>query len=198
MTTIAYQVTDRQIAGGPSWINNDRFDVEAKSSRPHNVDELHAMLGRVLEERFHLKVGREDREETVYLLNVAKDGPKMKEHDPAPVLVGTNLSMDYLAFYLSRGQDRKTVNRTNLPANYDLKLRYLPDGLSANLKGPDGNSINIASDCTDLAQTTWPQGGIGQRSGGVSGGGARRKAQRKLVRFTKHHLKVVVICGVFW
>ena len=34
LMTVAYQVTDRQITGGPSWVNTERFDIEARASRP--------------------------------------------------------------------------------------------------------------------------------------------------------------------
>jgi uncharacterized protein (TIGR03435 family) len=45
-----------QISGGPSWMNADRFDIEAKAARPRTRDELHVMLQHLLEERFHLLV----------------------------------------------------------------------------------------------------------------------------------------------
>src|SRR5580692_7504095 len=80
--TVAYQVTDRQISGGPAWMSSDRFNIMAKSARPRTSDELHLMLAHLLEERFQLKVRREDRQEPVWNLVVDKGGPKMPVHDP--------------------------------------------------------------------------------------------------------------------
>src|ERR1700678_2445861 len=80
--TIAYQVTDRQISGGPSWINADRFNIDAKAARPRTNDELHTMLAHLLEERFHLTLRRENRQESVLVLVVDKGGSKMPVHDP--------------------------------------------------------------------------------------------------------------------
>src|SRR5215471_6879435 len=83
MMTVAYSVTDGQISGGPSWMTADRFDIEAKAARPGAVDELHTMLAHLLEERFHLKVRHEMRQESIWSLVIANGGSKMQVHDPA-------------------------------------------------------------------------------------------------------------------
>jgi uncharacterized protein (TIGR03435 family) len=59
--TVAYSVTDRQISGGPDWINVESYDITAKSESRHSVDEMHAMLAKLLEERFQLKIRHEKR-----------------------------------------------------------------------------------------------------------------------------------------
>src|SRR5690349_21528781 len=53
--SVAYQVRDNQLTGGPSWIDNDRFDMEAQAEKPSTPDELHLMLQHLIEERFQLK-----------------------------------------------------------------------------------------------------------------------------------------------
>jgi uncharacterized protein (TIGR03435 family) len=168
--TVAYQVTDRQISGGPSWMNADRFDIEAKAARPRTSDELHVMLAHLIEERFHLKVRREARQETVWALVVDKGGSKMPVHDPedldhppiggqmvrgsdgamCPGLAGRNVTMNYFAFFLSRGLDRGVIDKTGLPDHYDVNLQYVPDGLR--MAGPDGGGRGpeISPDCADL------------------------------------------------
>lgn len=162
--TVAYQVTDRQISGGPSWMSSDRFNIMAKSARPRTSDDLHLMLAHLLEERFHLKVRREDRQEPVWNLVVDKGGPKMPVHDPEDKVhepiggmpsrnadgtvcfgnQGQNVGMNYFAFFLSRGLDRGVIDKTGLTATYDVKLQYVPEGLRL----PEG--MEVAPDCSDL------------------------------------------------
>ncbi len=168
LMTVAYTVTDRQISGGPSWMSTDRFDIEAKAARPRTSDELHVMLQHLLEERFHLKLRREAREETVWAMVVDKGGPKMPVHDPGDLdhppmglqavrgsdggicggLTGHNVTMDYLAFTLSRNMDRGVIDKTGLPARYDVDLQFLPD--IARTAAPDGGGPAISPDCADI------------------------------------------------
>jgi uncharacterized protein (TIGR03435 family) len=59
----AYDVTDFQISGGPSWIRQHYFDINAKSESPDaGVDEIRLMVQSLLEERFRLIVHVEQRE----------------------------------------------------------------------------------------------------------------------------------------
>jgi uncharacterized protein (TIGR03435 family) len=169
MMTVAYTVTDRQISGGPSWMNADRFDLEAKAARPRTSDELHIMLQHLLEERFQLKLRREPREESVWAMTVDKSGSKMPVHDPGdldhppisgqlvrqpdgtvcPGIVGTNVTTDYLAFFLSRTMDRAVIDRTGLPARYDVRMQFLPDAAGRG-GGDGGGGPNFSPDCSDI------------------------------------------------
>lgn len=67
-------------ASGPSWINSDRFTVQAMNAdiNPDPQSILAPMLRTVLEERFHLKFHYEDRQAPVYALSVASGGLKMR------------------------------------------------------------------------------------------------------------------------
>jgi uncharacterized protein (TIGR03435 family) len=95
---MAYGVKgDDQVIGGPSWMNSEFFDVEAKASeadieaaKPLPIDErrkqLSLMLQSMLADRFELKTSIETHELPVYALVVARGGMKMKEVqvDPFP------------------------------------------------------------------------------------------------------------------
>ena len=87
---------DASIAGGPSWLDFDRFDVAAmvpslQPAIPDNGQPNYGMYGtgmygtarpvveRILEERFHLKYHKEDRPLPGYVVTVAKDGPRLAE-----------------------------------------------------------------------------------------------------------------------
>jgi len=140
--TVAYTVTPRQISGGPDWINTDRWTIEAKAGRRGTSDELHDALARLLEERFQLKVRHEKREMPCYILTVDKKGAKMPVHDAADLvhepiagrfengdvhMTGKNATMNYFAFFLSRGLDRNVVDQTNLTEHYDIEYHFVPD-----------------------------------------------------------------------
>ncbi len=137
--TVAYSVTDRQISGGPDWVATEPFDIEAKSESRHTSEELHDMLARLIEARFQLKIRRETKQLPVYELVIDKSGSKLGEHEPRDLdyppmgpapdgLKGTNVTMQYFALVLSRNLDRTVVDKTGLPARYDLTLHYSREG----------------------------------------------------------------------
>jgi uncharacterized protein (TIGR03435 family) len=87
---------DATIVGGPSWLDFDRFDVDAivPSLQPAISDTgqpnygmyapstngtIRPVVERILEERFHLKYHQEDRPLPGYVVTVAKGGPKVTE-----------------------------------------------------------------------------------------------------------------------
>ena len=134
-------MTDRQISGGPDWIDRDLWDIDAKANRRGTSDELHAALARLLEERFKIQVRHETRELPVYILTLDKKGAKMPAHDPADLehmpirpgrdgpgsFSGQNVRMNYFAFFLSRLLDRNVIDRTDLSGPYDVNFHFVPD-----------------------------------------------------------------------
>jgi uncharacterized protein (TIGR03435 family) len=137
LMTVAYSVTDRQISGGPAWVAADNFDIDAKAARPGTSEDLHVMLQHLLEDRFHLQVKHEKREQAVYELAIDK-GAKMPVHDPEDKdyppfggarggVKGTNVTMNYFAFFLSRILDRTVIDKTGLAARYDVNLQFTPE-----------------------------------------------------------------------
>jgi uncharacterized protein (TIGR03435 family) len=88
------------VLGGPSWMDSDLWDVEAKAAegsvqpRPRLLDlnatagTIQLMVQSLLEDRFQLKVHSETRELPVYELTVAKGGPKAKlAEDQSPPMM---------------------------------------------------------------------------------------------------------------
>jgi uncharacterized protein (TIGR03435 family) len=71
----------------PSWAKTDRFDINARAaSREPTKDDMRLMAQSLLEDRFKLRVHRENRKMPVfglYLKNAGKPGPQLKSHDPA-------------------------------------------------------------------------------------------------------------------
>jgi uncharacterized protein (TIGR03435 family) len=68
-----------QVTGGPAWMDSSRYDIAAKpAGNPPRSEMYGPMLQSLLEDRFKLKVRRETREGPVYLLSIAKSGPKLR------------------------------------------------------------------------------------------------------------------------
>jgi uncharacterized protein (TIGR03435 family) len=67
------------ISGGPTWINTERFQIDAASDVPQKNGTMNGpMLRALLEDRFHLVIRRESKETSVYSLTVARGAvPKM-------------------------------------------------------------------------------------------------------------------------
>jgi uncharacterized protein (TIGR03435 family) len=178
--TVAYTVTDRQISGGPEWIDSERWNIEAKADRRGTSDELHAALARLLEDRFQLKIRHETRELPVYILTVDKKGPKMPVHDAADLLhepiggdgrgglTGQNVTMNYFAFFLSRMMDLNVVDRTNLSEHYDVNFHFVRDfGRGpGDGKGPgDGGPPPVLPDGPDIYTALREQLGLQLQKG---------------------------------
>jgi uncharacterized protein (TIGR03435 family) len=178
LMVFAYSVPERRISGGSSWINTDLFDIDAKAARPGAIDALRTMVQHLLEDRFQLKVRRETREQPVWDMVVDKAGATMPVHDPqykddpplvgpqminghgpaCPGFIGSNLSMNYLAFLLSRTTDRNVIDKTGLTAHYDVNLRYVLD--PANPAPPDGAGPAVSLDCPDIVAALREQLGL--------------------------------------
>jgi len=76
---LAYGVADYQLAGGPSWIRSDRYDVEAKAEGDPTVRQMEGpMLQALLVERFKLAFHRETQQLPVYELTGAGGTTKLQ------------------------------------------------------------------------------------------------------------------------
>ena len=87
----ALGIQDFQIAGGPAWLNEARFDITATNEQTDpppigpadlkgnalRIARIRARLRHLLEERFQLELREEEREMPIYALTVEKGGTKM-------------------------------------------------------------------------------------------------------------------------
>ena len=67
-----------RIFGGPSWLDSETYDLEAKAETAVSHDQLKLMLRGLLADRFKLTMHRETKELKFYALRVAKNGPKLQ------------------------------------------------------------------------------------------------------------------------
>jgi uncharacterized protein (TIGR03435 family) len=85
----AYAVHSFQVVGGPSWINSEGYDIEAKPEGETTRKQMWLMLQTLLADRFKLVLHRETRELPLYTLTQLKGGLKQ-----APAKEGGCLSID--------------------------------------------------------------------------------------------------------
>lgn len=80
LITMAFQLQQFQLTGGPSWIDKDRFDIVAKIAGeqapfvPGQPNPIMLAMRTLLVERFKLKLHKETREMDVYNLVMIKPG----------------------------------------------------------------------------------------------------------------------------
>jgi uncharacterized protein (TIGR03435 family) len=144
----AYNVADWRISGGPSWLDTDKYDLDAKPEKPTTVEELRLMLQTLLAERFKLALHSETVERPFFALLQDKAVTPLKPHqqkdgdDTNLIIFGgagyatfVNANMDRLAYFLSIETGRAVVNKTALEGLYDFMLDYAPIRLAADLFG---------------------------------------------------------------
>lgn len=162
----AFHLQAFQISGGPHWIDDEGFDIEAKppassasaKSNPLTPklppsDEQRQMLQALLINRFQLKYRRSTTEGQVYVLTVGHKQLRLqpaKDENDFPWAVagggglrGINITMSQLAARASGWLDHPVLDRTGLEGSFDFDYR-LGEGDS------DSNSDLVSSIITSL------------------------------------------------
>jgi bla regulator protein blaR1 len=165
MLTQAFSVEDDRVVGAPAWVKSDRFDIQAKVA-PEDAPQLDKlkrehrmeMLEPLLEDRFNLKFHHETRDMPVYMLVLAKGGPKLKQAEPdgggGQRMPGMRMSIgnleakgapiDMLTHVLSGQVGRTVIDKTGLTGRYDFSLHFTPQNMPPQMgpgpgPGPDGS-----------------------------------------------------------
>jgi len=137
---IANEVSADRIIGGPSWIDQDHYDIDAKADGPADAPLLHQMLQTLLADRFQLQVHREARTVSGYSLVVAKGGLKMKQVEPGQShgtrggrdnLTAENIQLSRLAARLTTIVGAPVVDETGNTGYFDFTLKWAPDRTTA-------------------------------------------------------------------
>ncbi len=144
-----------EVSGGPSWINSERYDIEAKledsqaaalAKLPDNIVQIRLMLQSLLADRFKLVVKDTIVTRPVYALVIAKGGSKLHATvlgSKSPIEAGGHpvqlsggrgevrahgIPMSVLVRLLSQeGLGRPVLDRTGLKGEYDFELKWNPD-----------------------------------------------------------------------
>jgi uncharacterized protein (TIGR03435 family) len=73
----AYDLRPHQVTGGPEWLDEQEYDIEARWDGPATRAEIRRMLQALITERFRFLFHRQMTQMSVYGLVVDKDGPKI-------------------------------------------------------------------------------------------------------------------------
>jgi uncharacterized protein (TIGR03435 family) len=141
-----------QVAGLPGWAKSEPIAVEAKMDQEtaatlaklpqrERWKQSQLMLQAMLASRFALKAHRESRDLPIYVLTVAKGGPKLKKTAAdgyggnatyaSGKVTAHEISVEALAANLSFTIGRIVVNKTGIEGGYDFTLDYAPEGADA-------------------------------------------------------------------
>jgi uncharacterized protein (TIGR03435 family) len=162
----AYNVSEAQISGGPSWVGSALYEVVAKPEHPAaagNPDTLVApgtkpwdrtrlRMQALLAERFQLSVHTSSKIEKGFALVQVKSGTKLVEStDTRPpgvtrnagAIIGRNGTMYMLATVLSHAVGRPVADRTGLTGGYSYKLEYAREPLPAEAASEDTSGPSL-------------------------------------------------------
>jgi uncharacterized protein (TIGR03435 family) len=117
----AYRLQDFQVVATEGWIDDERFDIDARSASPASPDEMRVMLRELLRERFGLTLRQEPRDVAIYALRTANGG----------ALPGARLQRPPID---CAARDRAAAGAPPVRADGGLNacgLRLTPDGLTA-------------------------------------------------------------------
>jgi uncharacterized protein (TIGR03435 family) len=153
---------DVLLSDGPSWLDSEHFDIEAKfdvsgypdpKNIPYDREQRRAMMKALLAERFQLKTHYETKETPVFNLVIADKDPKLKESVAAQCIVRRNrpgdlsvegCSMKNFVALLRYYAGRTVLDKTSLTGRYDAPLHWAPDGTPDNAAAESGPSLFTA------------------------------------------------------
>ena len=153
----AYDVQEKQLIGLPPWAETDKYDIDAKpdGEGAPSGKQWKSMIQKMVAERYKLTFHPEKKELSVYVLSVAKGGPKLtkSEGDPNGLpglffrgklgdLGVRNATMaDFTGLMQSAVLDKPVINQTGLTGRFDFTLIWTPDdsqfqGMGAKIPPP--------------------------------------------------------------
>ncbi len=134
----AYAIQRVLVMGGPSWYDDDQYDILAKAPTPDATPaEIRIMLQNLLADRFKLSIHRGAKEVTVYSLVIGKNGSKLAEPaagqvanvavDDSGAVVFQNTTLAGLVNTLANLLDQPVIDRTGLTGRYTYNFNSRAD-----------------------------------------------------------------------
>ena len=141
LLALALDVDAKRLIGGPKWMDEDRFDVIAKTGAAVPFDALRSMLKGLLMERFSIVSHSEQQPVPVWVLEAGKK-PKLKETDGTArsdchientdrrYLVCKNTTMaqfaERLPNFAAAYVTQPVLDLTSTPGAYDFQVYWTP------------------------------------------------------------------------
>jgi uncharacterized protein (TIGR03435 family) len=157
----SYDVQAKQLIGLPPWAETDKYDIDAKpdGEGAPSSKQWKVMIQKMVADRYKLTYHRDKKELSVYVLSVAKGGPKLtkSEGDPNGLpglffrgrlgdLGVRNANMaDFTGLMQSAVLDKPVIDQTGLSGRFDFTLSWTPDdsqfsGMGARIPPPTDNA----------------------------------------------------------
>ena len=157
---------DDKFIGIPDWAKTERYDIEAKVNgadapvfQKLSFDNRQLMVQATLADRFKLQSHRETREQPVYVLVIAKSGPKFQESKPVEgsdpggtidrkrgQITAKDVVVSQLVTALTQTLGRTVVDKTEmLKGKYDFTLAWAPDDAGASSSSEQSSTPPEAS-----------------------------------------------------
>ena len=144
LIAFSYEIQAKQIAGGPDWINKDRYDIAAVQDQEGapSPQQVRTMIRKLLTERFKLTFHHDKRELAAYVMTVGKNGPKLAPTQlkgplpgigfrpgPGGIMLGVRNGTvgDFTGFLQTLVLDRPVVDHTGLKERFDFTVKFTPD-----------------------------------------------------------------------
>jgi uncharacterized protein (TIGR03435 family) len=156
----AWNVAEYRISG-PQWLEQERFDIVARTDAPvTGEDEMLPLLQPLLAERFHLSMHRGTRQLNAYVLTVGTNGPKLEAADAdgtglpfkkanksggARIHSG-HMTMPQFAEILSRRLGYPVLDMTGLAGAYRVTLEWAAE-----------NNVTAGNKVTKPGKTSEPK-----------------------------------------
>ena len=143
---IAFGIDDNRISGAPGWIDSETYNINAITvdhAEIINPQQFQQCILSLLEDRFALKYHREQKEGSVYRLELdrpGKIGPALKPSTPESQpnmstnsngsrtsMKATKMSMVDTAAALRRQVGRPVEDHTDLKGDFDFQIEWTPE-----------------------------------------------------------------------
>lgn len=187
--TVNLHARKADVSAGPAWVRSDYYAIQAKAegaTPPFQM--LGPMTRALIEDRFKLRVHRTEKVIPVYLLSVAKGGPKLQrsiggectaaQSNAPPDARSTipakiprcgerygfgrievrGMSMNLFAPLLGMRMDHDVIDMTGLEGQFDFRLEFSPDSSTPGFN-PRGSGPGPTPTAPDIpALPTQPTG----------------------------------------
>lgn len=157
LISYAWMVHNRQIIGGPEWLESAKFDVVAETDSDNRLrqSDSRQIVQQLLADRFHLAFHRGLKELPVYVIVAASERPKLTKSAGDANGFGTvgftmfgemvvkNATMAEIANFFQRYVlDRPVLDESGIQGRYDFKLDWTADesqfhGRGGQMPAPD-------------------------------------------------------------